>query len=183
MTFSFSSPGSNLEILDIEGDSLSISGSLFHPVIRSREMNQNLSFGFSGQDSETETLGNISTDDSLRILTLGTFLDFVDRFRGINLMSININQGLDILSANQNGSANLSRADGKSDFTKFSGELSRLQNIKGSYSFLGTMNWQYSLDNFLSSQEFGVRVSQFVPAYDSSEIAGEQGIALKLELH
>jgi hemolysin activation/secretion protein len=181
VTSSFSQPGSNLETLDIEGDSLSISGSLFHPVIRSREMNLNFSFGFSAQDSETDIVGNISADDSLRILTLGASFDFVDKFRGINLMSIDLSQGLDILSANQSGSANLSRADGKSDFTKFSGILTRLQNIKGGFSFLGAMNWQYSLDNLLSSQEFGVGGSQFVRAYDSSEITGEQGIALKLE--
>ncbi len=182
VTSSFSQPGSNLEILDIEGDSLNISGTLFHPVIRSREMNLNLSFGFSAQDSETDILGNISADDSLRILTLGTSFDFVDRFRGINLATLDISQGLDILSANETGSANLSRADGESDFSKISGSLTRLQNVKGGLSFLGAMSWQYSLDNLLSSQEFGVGGAQFVRAYDSSEITGEHGVALKLEL-
>ncbi len=182
VTSSFSQPGSNLEILDIEGDSLSISGTLFHPVIRSREKNLNLSFGFSAQDSETDIVGNVSADDSLRIITLGASYDFVDRFRGINLATIDFSQGLNILSANESGSANLSRADGKSDFTKFSGTLTRLQNIKGGLSFLGAMSWQYSLDSLLSSQEFGVGGSQFVRAYDSSEITGEQGVALKLEL-
>ena len=72
--------------------------------------------------------------------------------------------------------------EGKSSFTKFSGEALRLQQLAPSWVLLGAMSWQYSFEKLLASEEFGVGGSQFGRAFDSSEITGDHGIAFKLEL-
>ena len=58
----------------------------------------------------------------------------------------------------------------------------RLQQLTPGVSLLGAITWQYSFNTLLSSEQFGVGGSQFVRAYDSSEITGEHGVAFKLEV-
>lgn len=127
-------------------------------------------------------LGSNITTDRLRILNMGMAYDFVDRYRGVNLFSVDLAKGIDFLDATGPGSANLSRADGRSDFTKLSGDMLRLQQLGLGWSFLTAFSWQYAFDSVLSSEEFGLGGSQFVRAYDPSEVTGDQGVALKLEL-
>jgi hemolysin activation/secretion protein len=108
--------------------------------------------------------------------------DNADRFRGINLFSVNVTQGLNILDATEAGSLNLSRSQGRSDFTKISGKIQRLQQLAPSWMLLGAAAGQYSFEKLLASEEFGVGGLAFGRAFDPSEITGDQGVALKLEL-
>jgi hemolysin activation/secretion protein len=181
-SFSKSEPGSSLKQFEVEGDSSSFTVRLSHPFIRSRGKNLKAYLGFTSRNSETDLLGANITKDRLRIINMGMAYDFVDRFRGINLISVDIAKGIDFLDATGPGSANLSRADGRSDFTKFSGDMLRLQQLGMGWSFLTGFSWQYAFDPLLSSEEFGLGGSQIVRAYDPSEVTGDQGAALKLEL-
>ena len=177
-----SKPGSSLEEFNVEGDSSTLTLRVTHPFIRSRGENLNGFFGFTHRNSSTDILGTTDSEDKLRIANFGLSYDFVDDYRGVNLVSINWSQGLNFLGATETGAANLSRPDGHSDFTKFSGEALRLQQLVPSWMLLGAFSWQYSFDKLLASEEFGLGGSQFGRAYDSSEITGDQGIAFKLEL-
>jgi hemolysin activation/secretion protein len=181
-SFSKSEPGSSLKQFEVEGDSSSFTVRISHPFIRSRGKNLKAHFGFTSRNSETDLLGTNITTDRLRILNMGMAYDFVDRYRGVNLISANLAKGIDFLDATGPGSANLSRADGRSDFTKISGDILRLQQLGQGWSFLTGFSWQYAFDPLLSSEEFGLGGSQFVRAYDPSEVTGDQGVALKLEL-
>ncbi len=181
-SFSKSEPGSSLKQFEVEGDSNSVTVRVSHPFIRSRGKNLKGHFGFTSRNSETDLLGSNITTDRLRVFNMGMAYDFVDRFRGVNLFSVDLSKGIDFLNATGAGSANLSRADGRSDFTKLSGDLLRLQQLGLGWSFLTAVSWQYAFDALLSSEEFGLGGSQFVRAYDPSEVTGDQGIALKLEL-
>lgn len=177
-----SQPGADLEIFDVKGDSTSFTFRATHPFIRSRSENLNAIFGFTRRNSTTKFLGDTDSEDKLRIANLGLSYDFVDSYRGVNLVSINWSQGLDLLGASESGASKLSRPEGRSAFTKFSGEALRLQQLAPSWMLLGAMSWQYSLEKLLASEEFGVGGSQFGRAFDSSEITGDHGIAFKLEL-
>lgn len=181
-SFSKSEPGSSLKQFEVEGDSSSFTLRVSHPFIRSRGENLKGYFGFTSRNSETDLLGSNITTDRLRILNMGMAYDFVDRYRGVNLFSVDLAKGIDFLDATGPGSANLSRADGRSDFTKLSGDMLRLQQLGLGWSFLTAFSWQYAFDSVLSSEEFGLGGSQFVRAYDPSEVTGDQGVALKLEL-
>ena len=181
-SFSKSEPGSSLKQFEVEGDSSSFTVRLSHPFARSRGKNLKAYLGFTSRNSETDLLGTNITTDRLRIMNMGMAYDFVDRYRGVNLISVDLAKGIDFLDATGPGSANLSRADGRSDFTKLSGNILRLQQLGQGWSFLTGFSWQYAFDPLLSSEEFGLGGSQFVRAYDPSEVTGDQGVALKLEL-
>lgn len=181
-SISKSEPGSSLKQFKVEGDSNSFTFRVSHPFIRSRGKNLKGYFGFTSRNSETDLLGSNITTDRLRILNMGMAYDYVDRFRGVNLISVDLSKGIDFMDATGPGSPNLSRADGRSDFTKLSGDVLRLQELGLGWSFLAGFSWQYAFDSLLSSEEFGLGGSQFVRAYDPSEVTGDQGVALKLEL-
>ena len=181
-SISKSEPGSSLKQFQVEGNSNTFTMRVSHPYIRSRGKNLNGYISFTSRNSETDILGSNITTDRLRVLNMGMAYDFVDRFRGVNLISVDLFKGINFLNATGPGSSNLSRADGRSDFTKFSGEMLRLQQLGEGYSLLASFGWQYAFDALLSSEEFGLGGYQFVRAYDPSEVTGDQGAALKLEL-
>ena len=177
-----SEPGSSLKVYKVEGDSSTISLGLSHPFIRSRKENLNGQLSFTSRNSQTDLLGATLSKDHLRVIDLGVSYDFLDRYLGINLLSINLTKGIDMFGATKTGSANLSRSDGHSDFTKLSGDLLRLQQLGDGWSLLTSLSWQYAFDRLLSSEEFGLGGPQLVRAYDPSEITGDQGYGLKIEV-
>jgi len=181
-SLSFSEPGSTLKSFDVEGYSNTLMFKFAHPFIRSRGENLSGYMGFTARNSETDLLGSNITKDRLRIINIGASYDFVDHYFGVNLISFDLSKGVNLLDATGPGSDNLSRADGRSDFTKFSGDLLRLQKLGSGWSFLSSLSWQYAFDPLLSSEEFGLGGAQYLRAYDPSEITGDQGIAIKLEI-
>ena len=181
-SISDSAPGSVLKDFEVEGESKTFTLKISHPFIRSRSENLNGFLGYTNRDSETEILGKLDSEDRLRIVNLGVSYDFVDEYRGINLVSFNLSKGFDIFDATETGSEKLTRSQGHSDFTKVSGQALRLQHLAPSWMLLGAFSWQYSFEKLLASEEFGVGGAQFGRAFDSSEITGDQGLAFKLEL-
>ena len=181
-SFSKSQPGSTLKQFKVEGNSNTFTVRASHPFIRSRGKNLKGYLGFTSRNSKTDLLNENITDDRLRILKLGMAYDFVDRLRGVNLFSFGLSKGMNIMDASGPGSLKLSRADGRSDFTKLSGDILRLQELGPGWSLLTGVGWQYAFDSLLSSEEFGLGGPQYVRAYDPSEVTGDHGIAFKLEL-
>ena len=177
-----SEPGSTLKQFDINGDSTSITLRLTHPFLRSRGENLTGHLGFSGRNSTTKILGLLDSEDRLRVMNMGVSYDYADEYKGVNLIRLNLSKGLNIFDATESGSSNLSRSQGKSNFTKLTGNLMRIQSLSPSWNLLGAASWQYSFDKLLASEEFGVGGSQYGRAYDSSEITGDHGIAFKVEL-
>ena len=177
-----SEPGSTLKQFDINGDSTSITLRLTHPFLRSRGKNLTGHLGFSGRNSTTKILGSLDSEDRLRVMNMGVSYDYADEYKGVNLIRLNLSKGLNIFDATESGSSNLSRSQGKSNFTKLTGNLMRIQSLSPSWNLLGAASWQYSFDKLLASEEFGVGGSQYGRAYDSSEITGDHGVAFKVEL-
>ena len=54
--------------------------------------------------------------------------------------------------------------------------------LNGDPVTMNIFSWQYAFDPLLSSEEFGLGGAQYLRAYDPSEITGDQGIAIKLEI-
>lgn len=181
-SISRSKPGSSLEALEVEGETHTFSFGLTHPFIRSRGENLRGRFSYTHRNTKTDILGALDSEDRLRVIDLEMIYDNADRFRGVNLISLKVSRGLNILDATEPGSLNLSRPRGKSDFTKIYGRLQRLQRLAPAWALLGSAAGQYSFDKLLASEEFGVGGAAFGRAFDPSEITGDQGAAVKLEL-
>ncbi len=184
-TLTRSRPGFILQAARITSDAESATLLVTHPVIRSRSENLAVraSFQYTKQIIDILAGTQLFSDDRLRILRVGATYDFVDQLAGINLIDVEASQGLDIFNATESGTATApSRVNGKSDFFKITGDYSRLQRLAPGWTLLGALSGQYSFSQLLSPEEFGVGGAQFGRAYDPSEIAGDHGLAGKLEL-
>ncbi|MEX0760046.1 MAG: ShlB/FhaC/HecB family hemolysin secretion/activation protein [Tistlia sp.] len=167
---------------DEEIDSTGLSIELEHPVLRSRAETLRVGLSLDYQDSRQDSLGVTTIEDRLRVLRLRA--DYVaDGFLdATHYAGLELSQGLGILGASEAGAPTLSRSDGRSDFTKLEGYVSRSQAI-GDYigaqvSFAG----QIAQDPLLSSEEFALGGGQYGRAYNYYEVSGEHGFAAAGEL-
>ena len=177
-----SEPGFTLKPLNVDSTNTTVRAALSHPFIRSRGENLTLRANFTYRNSTTNVLSSKLSEDRIRSAGLEMTYDFVDRFRGVNLIDLKVSRGLDILNETTSGSADLTRALGKSDFTKVTTELSRLQRLSGNFTVLAVATGQWAADELLASEEFGAGGARFGRAYDASEITGDHGAAGLLEL-
>lgn len=178
-------PGFTLDQFDVEGISRTLSVTAEHPIIRSRDTNL---FGRIGIDwRNVESTNNVSAavKDKIRALRAGMRLDFLDRFIGaaaVNTIDVEASRGLDIGGASERGDANLTRALGDPQFTKFNLRLQRLQRVTPSINILLSGRGQVSQDPLLSSEEFGLGGTSTVRGYEPSETVGDDGIAGTVEV-
>jgi hemolysin activation/secretion protein len=134
-------------------------------------------------------MANISTDlantilyrDRIRALRLSGNMNFTDDWQGVSSGGLMLSRGLDFLGAKETGSANLSRTNGNSDFTKLTANISRLQQVGPSWQVYAAAAGQYSASPLLASEEFGYGGQVFGRGYDQSEIAGDSGVAAGVE--
>ena len=175
-------PGSNLEVFDVEGDSNAVSVSVVHPVIRTRSENLSVAGGFNYRNATTTILGVTDSEDRVRSVFVGGTYDFIDRFRGISLIGVELRQGLDILGATESGSANLSRTGGRSDFTKITAVARRKQSLAPGWSVSAALKGQYSFSQLLATEECGLGGEDFGSAYVAYELSGDHCLAGRLEL-
>ena len=177
-----SEPGHSLKELDIESKSESFSSRIAHPLIRSRVRNLLLHADFVVRNSETTIFGNRLSRDRVRFISLGMLYDSADSFGGINQVGLDIDQGLKILDASKRGSPDLSRERGRADFTRLRLSASRLQRLDGHWSLLASFMSQFASSKLLASEEFGVGGERCGRAYDPSEVTGDHGACLLVEM-
>ena len=97
-------------------------------------------------------------------------------------LGVNVDQGLGFLGASREGTTNQSRQGARSDFTKARITASRLQRLGGRFSLLASFASQFSFAKLPASEEFGVGGERCGRAYDASEITGDHGACLLLEM-
>jgi|GEM_PF-3272331 len=169
-----------------ENESHFVSLGLNYPIVRSRNYNSYVYGSIELSDSQREARVNqsLQNDESLRSAVVGVRQEFLDNFKGINQVDIAFQQGLSGLGANQEGDAFLSGSmgNGNPQYSKGTLYLARLQYLGENFSMLAAINGQYSKDILLSGQQFAAGGANFLRAYDPAELAGDKGIAAKLEV-
>jgi len=179
-------PGANLRKFKLKGRSFNYSFGVSYPIIRSREQNLTFTMGFdlTNSTSETRFLGPAIAlyNDRVRTLQAGI------RYQGANALgvtgvSVEFSQGVDWFGTTfGGGKVPISRANG--DPTAFTAKLDGLQvfslpnNMSLSLSFTG----QLASNGLLSTEQFGVGGPNFGSAYNFSQITGDAGYAMRLEL-
>ena len=148
-------PGYKLESSDIVSNAYDYGVSVSHPLILSRAQNLYVGGDFMLKDITTDAENTELCDDNLRIASMFANYDNSDRWGGANQVQLKLSQGLDILGASKDGSPDLSRADGHSDFTRVTGNVSRLQSITSNVSVYAAGTGQYAWSPLLSSEQFG----------------------------
>ncbi len=175
-------PGYTLEAFDVDSKSTSLSAALAYQWIRQREENLALKLKLDARNTDSDLLGTPFVRDRIRALRGSLVYDDSDAWHGTNAVNLTLSKGLEELGANDEGDANLSRAEAEPDFTKFEFSLTRLQALSEEWSLLGSVAGQWADGPLYSSEEFGYGGQAFGRAYDSSEITGDHGLAGSLEL-
>ncbi len=178
----FSRPGASLRELDIESNSASARFAVQHPLIRSRAKSLYVRAGLSVRNTSTEILDTAFSEDRVRVAHIGATYDFVDSLDGINLLDIEVSQGLDVFNATRTRSSTQSRADAETKFLKVNGSVMRLQRLASGVSLLADVAGQFTNDGLVASEEFALGGTQYGRAFDPSEITGDRGIAGRMEL-
>ncbi len=153
-----------------------------HPVKRGRSANVYARASVGFHDGATDFIGVPLKEDKLRMVRIGATVDAADALRGVNIVDGEVSRGLDVFGATETGSPNLSREQGRSDFTKATLYAARLQSIAAGWSILAAINGQHAAQGLLASEMFGFGGAQFGRGYDPSELIGDSGVAGKLEL-
>ncbi len=180
---SYDQPGYSLAPFAINGQAQSAFVQVSYPFIRARWTNLSATLRFDYLDSTyTDNLVTSTTADRLSVLRLGATWQFADRFVGVNTLTAQVSRGLGLFNPTTPGTPNMSRVNGRSDFTKVTAQLSRLQRISDKVELYAAVSGQKSADTLLASEEFGVGGAAFGSAYDPSEITGEDGVAARAEL-
>ncbi len=177
-----SNPRRELEPLDVKSRVTSGLGTVTVPVIRSRDENLRAFGQVEVRDVDTDLTGIEFTRDRLRIVRAGVSYDRSDLWDGITTVRATLHQGLHGLGASDNGSALASRANGRSDFTKLTFDLTRLQQIAPRLSAVGSFTSQFSRRPLLASEEIALGGASFGRAYDEGELSSDNGIAAMVEL-
>jgi hemolysin activation/secretion protein len=173
---------SNFIPLDLETSSHSGGISYSYPLLRSRNTNLYLRGGLTAHNGVTDIFQTTQSIDHIRALHLGLTYDRADAYRGINIVDVEFSQGLKGMGASEAGDPNLSRANGKPDFSKLTLYAARLQSLAGPWALLAAVNGQYAGADLLAPELFSLGGEQFVRGYDPSELVGDEGLAAKLEL-
>ncbi|TBV00127.1 ShlB/FhaC/HecB family hemolysin secretion/activation protein [Stutzerimonas kirkiae] len=181
-SFANSKPGLELDELDVESQVISEVATLSYPLIRSRRENLRLFGEFEYRNVYTDIADDAFNRDRLRILRGGVSYDRADGWDGISALRATLHQGLDLMNATDEGSPYASRFNGRSDFTKLTLDLTRIQQLPGNFSLFGSMTGQLSNRPLLASEEIALGGYSFGRAYDDGEVAGDSGWAAFIEL-
>lgn len=181
-SYSRSKPGRELEPLDVRSQVSSGEATLSYPLLRTRLENLRVVGQFEARNVDTDMVGIAYTRDRLRTARLGLSFDRADRWNGVTAGRVMLHRGLDALGATERGDSLASRANGRSDFTKLTLELARVQQLGARTSLLGTLGVQWTPDALLASEEFALGGASFGRAYNEGEISADRGVAASLEL-
>lgn len=184
--YSHTEPGGEISALESIGTGWTGNLSVTHPLIRSRPKNLTIGAEFAFRNTTNDLLGSMYSEDRVRSIALRASFDAADTFFGYrypasNIITIEASKGLDIFNATETGSANLSRANGHSDFTKLTVDATRVQTLTNRISLAVALAAQASADPLLSAEQFGLGGGRFGRGYEPSEITGDQGVAGSLE--
>lgn len=185
-SYSRSQPGGSLAALDARGYGTIVSVALSEPIVRSRARTLRIGASLTYQNSRTDLLGFLFSQDRVRYATARISYDFSDVALGAaapasNLFEIEFNQGFDVLGASRNSSATLSRTNGRSDFTAIAGEFTRVQRFGAQFSIAASASGQFAFTPLLSSQQFGLGGRRYGRGYEPSELTGDNGVAVSIE--
>jgi hemolysin activation/secretion protein len=174
VSYGFGHPGTaQLELLNYKTKTLYGDAGLSYPWIRGREKNLALSALVFGSDSDSDVLNSRFNEDRIRGTRVKVDADMADAWRGINQLNVTFSQGINGLDSSLNGNPLASRADGRVDFTKIEGTLSRIQPVFGPISMYLAGYGQYATTSLLSPEQCGFGGRFFGRAYDPSQLLGD----------
>jgi len=180
-------PGALLKPFRITGESYNFNLGLSYPIIRSRQLNLFLNglFDLTNTTTDTRFLGPSITlsQDRIRSVRVGATVDTIYAL-GFTSASILLSQGLSGFGARLEGTPNapLSRANGQATGFKVNLNFSQFLRLPQDFNLLLTGTGQVASTSLLVSEQFGLGGPSFGSAYNPSQLLGDDGYGLRLEV-
>lgn len=175
--------GSTYRVLNIEGENQSWGLGVSQDFIRSARSIVTTEAWLESQDLEQSILGVRTAEDKIRKLRFSLGLDNSDLY-GRTLATVGLHYGLgEALGGMKNDSLMSSRSAAKADnnFTKFTFDVARLQQITPRFLVIPRIAGQYSLDSLVSSEQWGIGGFNSVVGHAPSTYSGDDGFTVSIE--
>jgi hemolysin activation/secretion protein len=185
-TYSAGWLGHTLRATAVHTEALRYGPRASYPIIRSRR--ENLSIDVSAFVSRTFTFATVSeayevqADEKYLAYDVRSTYTQVGFWQGATIISGGMTRGFSALDATEGEAAGLTRNDAQANFTKFSGEVRRIQILPEDFSLQWVGAWQFSKSKLYTNEEFTLGGSRFGRGYDPSEITGRQALATSVDL-
>ena len=181
-TVTHGEPGSTLQAFHVLTDSWAAGPRFTIPLERTRAESIVLEAGFTVQSASVNILGAQLSHDNWRVADFGISYARSDFLGGAWAANAGIAQGLPILGATDNASPDLSRAGGRTDFTKLSGGIRFSRPLMGSFDMVLAAQGQYAFDPLLIGEQFAFGGTQNGRGYDTGALTGDHGLGGTVEL-
>ncbi len=178
-----SRPGGNLSNLNLRGLSDYFDLGFEHPFIKTKTKHLDLLAGYYIRNSNNASIA-FSTDlydDRIRAAYVGFNFDRTVRFGGFQRAEVKVVKHIRSFQSSKRGAPLLSRAHASASFSKMTGNISHVQSIGDQFSCEFSAEGQYGFSALLASEQYGYGGARFGGGYDSSEITGDRGLALRIE--
>lgn len=150
-------------------------------IIETNALEVRLNAGFDHKHSENDFLGVETSRDDLRVLKLGFDIDQLDPW-GRNILTAELDYGVDAFGAMDDKDAHASRAGAGSRFQKGAFNFFRLQELPYETSFLWKNSAQFTNHNLVAGEQFQIGGATSVRGYPPAEYSGDKGYYTAAEL-
>ena len=165
---------------NIKTESFEIHGSIAPLQSQKASLTLTAAAGFTNA-SENDVFGPIYAD-RIRTASLTSDYRLQDNFGGINYLTVNYRQGLDIFGASHRGDDDLSRVGASGTFSALNFWYARYQTLTNAWSLKLAAAGQTASGPLFTSQQFYLGGIAFGRGYGSAEISGDNGLAGTAEL-
>jgi hemolysin activation/secretion protein len=177
-------PGQALRALGTAGKATNLEGRLSYPIIRSRDLNLQVSGGFAYRDvSSSSDATPVLFDDHIRTLDAGVYVNALDDWGGYSTLNLSLTQGLDILGATRQSSTQKSHIGASGQYTRINFEVTHEQPLARRLTLFVSGSGQTGFHQpLLASEQYTLGGYAYDRAYDPAEGTGDSGLAGRAEL-
>ena len=168
-------PGATLADFDVLGRSVNIGMAISHPILHGRKSSLWVSGGFDYLTSSQDVLGIRLNDDKLATIWL-SLNGNTEMLHGRLRSELTLTQGLPAFNATRLGDPMASRSNGSGAFTKASFSADWTGTLSGPVSVRVAERAQLASGPLLSAQQMTLGGSSFGRAYETSALAGDEGV-------
>ncbi len=172
-------PGGSLKANDIRGRSEAVSFSLGYPLLRTRNHSLLGRLVYDVTDIDGSSAGTRTTEDRIRALRAGVSWQLLDRWDGQNTLEFDVSQGV---GGTTRGDPLKSRSGADGMFGKVTFDYTRVQPLSNRWAVTMGVMGQWTGDTpLLSSEQMALGGRRIGKAYESAELVGDRGLALRVE--
>lgn len=178
----YGQPGGAAQDIELVSNSVAVGARVTQVLSMTRQEKLSLSGGFTWQNWDVQALGQRFSHDEWRVADVNLTYHHARFLDGVADATVGVAKGIPAFGASKTSDAEISRAGGRPDFTKFNAILRQLQPLGGAWSLSATGVGQYALDPLLLGEEISFGGTTIGRGYDPSSVAGDHGLGGAFEL-